>query len=116
MGQRDECEICYHEWLDCWCEPRCGACNRTRSGMLQRGVRFWFVQDDDDEGVQSWQCERCFDWDPKSPCLKSDKYGYTQWMSLKREKLLKNAPSGTCKLGSQSFASGASSSRKKKAR
>ena len=86
MGQRDECEICYHEWLDCWCEPRCDACNRTRSGMLQRGVRFWFVQDDDDEGVQSWQCERCFDWDPKSPCLKSDKYGYTQWMSLKREK------------------------------
>ena len=86
MGQRDECEICYHEWLDCWCEPRCGACNRTTSGMLQRGVRFWFVQDDDDEGVQSWQCERCFDWDPKSPCLKSDKYGYTQWMSLKREK------------------------------
>ena len=85
---RDECELCCHDWFDCWCEPRCAMCNRRRSGMLERGVRFWFQQDC--EGMQCWHCERCFDWDPKCPSVKSDKYGNTQWMDWKRKK-----PSGT---------------------
>ena len=81
---RDECEVCWHEMFDCWCEPRCGLCNRRRSSRLQHGVRFWFTEDD--EGMQSWYCERCVDWDPKCTSVRSDKEGYIQWMSYKRAK------------------------------
>ena len=43
-----ECQICYHTLCDCWCEPRCTYCSRRRSFMLQKGVRFWFQQSEEE--------------------------------------------------------------------
>ena len=56
--------------------------------MLQHGVAFWYQEDDEGDGLKSctWLCERCEDFDPEHPGVKSDKEGYTQWMSEERKK------------------------------
>ena len=76
-----ECDFCHHEMHCCWCEPRCAVCSRRRSFQLQKGVAFWFQEDDE---CAEWLCERCCDFDPKDPHVKSDKEGYTRWACEKR--------------------------------
>ena len=56
-------------------------CSRRRSFQLQKGVAFWFQEDDE---CAEWLCERCCDFDPKDPHVKSDKEGYTRWACEKR--------------------------------
>lgn len=50
--------------------------------MLQKGVRFWFQQSKESEG---WVCERCCEWDPNDPRVKSDKEGYDAWAGWERD-------------------------------
>ena len=76
-----ECDFCHHEMHYCWCEPRCAVCSRRRSFQLQKGVAFWFQEDDE---CAEWLCERCCDFYPKDPHVKSDKEGYTRWACEKR--------------------------------
>ena len=56
--------------------------------MLQHGVAFWYQEDDEGDCLKScmWLCERCEDFDPEHPGVKSDKEGYTQWMFEERKK------------------------------